>query len=1442
MTMKKITLALLLALIAMASHAQTFTNGNYTFEVTGDGTAKCTGLSSAGANLTSLEIPGYAFNNWTYYKVRAIKNLAFYGNTKITSVRILPGVETIEDNAFSSCSNLSVVSLPSTVNSLGKYVFSGDPIRLINCAAETMPSFNTYTFTNMSSVSVTRQWWVATYKGQRAANANSTITGQFSVSRQPGSAYDILVRHGDSGKECDIYAIVTNPWDPTTQSGGECKITYAVPCSDNSTKTLMIKYNDDFTETNFDRYAPVEIGDSAFMNTSQIKVLDLSAVLNFQKIGGGAFQGCTSLTSVILSAKEIGTRAFEYCSNLTSVRLYGTNEDYYSVQKLGSYCFASTGVSSVYIPKGLTTYNEGAFSYCSNLSSFSVSSSNNYFATHSFTPGCLYSKDKTTLCQAGGAFNDIYFDTNAPFEMIYIMGYAFAGNTSQVFLAVPYGVTHLGGQAFADMESLQSLSIPSSVTTFDYGVFQKLTRLTEFSFNFREIPAGLYNTSTFASLKPGCKLKVPKGCVSVYQNTSAWSSKFTGGISEGSCDMWGTYNNNMMYYTVTSAEPYLDTKVSSTATNGQLIMVDGGYNGISLSGAVTFPNTVTYRGKVYTITEIERELFRNHTAISSVSGGAGIKKIGALAFYGLTNCRGGFNIPYPVEFGDSALYNCKTPTIALGDRLERIGNDAFRNSGVKQVIMPNTVTEIGSRFIAGASELDSLKLSTGIKHIPYQGLAFCHAQYIVLPYGVETIDNFFIQTDNQDAFGINDSWVNHDQVVVIPSSVTYINDYAFKWARYLMEIYLNVPYGVFVTERAFWNRRSALDASNTYDWGGHKLYVPMGYLRHYRNDPGIQACWDEDDDVQYGAFDFTINNDFVNTGYRMTVIDPEAKTAKYVFNRGNVSTLSISGSKLDHNSGINYKMVEVEDSCWADHTALTTVSFSSTNTITRIGDHAFRGCTNLAGEVSIPTSVTEIGRFAFWNCNRLTSVFLNSTGNTTVGNYLFNPNDGTILYVPLSKLYDIAGQTSSWLSNMASNRLLLPYIKPTTEWSAISVPVQDNILLPASGEFYIAPSIDFDNRSLRKQRVSNDKGIMGYVGMLFKGSVGTVYRFRQITDVPNYTVTSIDQNWLNGVTGASQVLKSSLQGIWNYTFDGEKFKKATSNVTVYSGESYLVLTAAGTGLPAGPASIYITENYETYGVYINGVQVTEANCGDLSVIDGVSGTVSYEPSTKTLTLRNATIMATGDNDAILTYGDDAATTIVYNGTCAVTSPNKAGIWSGTNLTIQGGVLNPKKLTVAAANQGIYVAGLLNIIDGGTIETQGTYGISHNNQKLVVSGAYTVLKAKGSNASISGADTIELLDGLAITEPAGAQISNGSVVGSNGSFITAWVTISKPSFIRGDVNGDSEVNITDAIALINYVSTGNATGINMQAADCSQDNNVNISDAIALINFLLSGSW
>ena len=87
------------------------------------------------------------------------------------------------------------------------------------------------------------------------------------------------------------------------------------------------------------------------------------------------------------------------------------------------------------------------------------------------------------------------------------------------------------------------------------------------------------------------------------------------------------------------------------------------------------------------------------------------------------------------------------------------------------------------------------------------------------------------------------------------------------------------------------------------------------------------------------------------------------------------------------------------------------------------------------------------------------------------------------------------------------------------------------------------------------------------------------------------------------------------------------------------------------------SEVVITPQSTDYDLQICGTQVTSDNCNNLSVIPGVSGTVKYDPSTKTLTLKNATINA----EALCINSQIDNLTIKVSGTNELNSIDAASI-------------------------------------------------------------------------------------------------------------------------------------------------------------------------------------
>ena len=64
----------------------------------------------------------------------------------------------------------------------------------------------------------------------------------------------------------------------------------------------------------------------------------------------------------------------------------------------------------------------------------------------------------------------------------------------------------------------------------------------------------------------------------------------------------------------------------------------------------------------------------------------------------------------------------------------------------------------------------------------------------------------------------------------------------------------------------------------------------------------------------------------------------------------------------------------------------------------------------------------------------------------------------------------------------------------------------------------------------------------------------------------------------------------------------------------------------------------------------------------------------------------------------------------------------------------------------------------------------------------------------------------------------------------------------PTSIRGDVDGNGQVEMDDLADLINYLLTNDASGIDLVAADCDPSDEINMDDLATLINYLLTNSW
>lgn len=200
-----------------------------------------------------------------------------------------------------------------------------------------------------------------------------------------------------------------------------------------------------------------------------------------------------------------------------------------------------------------------------------------------------------------------------------------------------------------------------------------------------------------------------------------------------------------------------------------------------------------------------------------------------------------------------------------------------------------------------------------------------------------------------------------------------------------------------------------------------------------------------------------------------------------------------------------------------------------------------------------------------------------------------------------------------------------------------------------------------------------------------------------------------------------------------------------------------------------------------YGIDIGGVEITADNYTDISASNGFtavkSGTVSYNPENRTLTLDNAVIE--GNSNSITFTDEDMchAYTLVLKGNGnRLTSASSSTLLTLTNLTITGG--GSAQMT-SEEDCGIFVNtdATLTITGGCSITAEGKWGITGRDGKsetLIIDGATVKAKSNGEYGSICDFKEI-VLKNCAITAPSGATIEGGNVM-FGGEICTDWVTI------------------------------------------------------------------
>lgn len=334
-------------------------------------------------------------------------------------------------------------------------------------------------------------------------------------------------------------------------------------------------------------------------------------------------------------------------------------------------------------------------------------------------------------------------------------------------------------------------------------------------------------------------------------------------------------------------------------------------------------------------TSIGSSTFDGYTSLKSIKLASTVKSIGNNAFSntGITS----LNLPEGLEsIGIGAFYNCEKMTeLKLPESLTTLNNGAFAFcKGLTAVTLPSKITFIGALAFEECTGLTSITIPENVTEIRNQAFYYCTALTMVeLPKALQTVgDNAFYETKLQDVYyaGTEEDW-GKIAIGVKNEPLTNANLHCMGAV-----VVVSGTCGDALT----WK----LDSKNTLTISG------TGAMTDYTKS-GV-APWNED----YEEIGFVVIENGVTT------------IGEYAF----------ENCTLLESVAIPDSVEKIGKYAFSDCSALKRISLP--NSIAQIGDHAFRA--SGLEVVKIPEGVTLLGDGTFARCPNLQTVELPSTLQT----------------------------------------------------------------------------------------------------------------------------------------------------------------------------------------------------------------------------------------------------------------------------------------------------------------------------------------------------------------------------------------------------------------------------------------------------------------------------
>ena len=409
-----------------------------------------------------------------------------------------------------------------------------------------------------------------------------------------------------------------------------------------------------------------------------------------------------------------------------------------------------------------------------------------------------------------------------------------------------------------------------------------------------------------------------------------------------------------------------DLLYSIISVNPPCVSVIGHVDGEDAQGELVIPETVTYMGFDYTVTEVGDRAFQRCSGLTgTLTFPTTMRIIGVSAF---AQCTGFTELVLPeglLEIREMAFRDCTgfTGTLDFPETVTHIKYGSFnRCTGFSgDLVLPNSVREVGNTqdysyfygqgFISTFADcFDHLVLSQSLDTIGYGCFSDCEhlTGTLVMPEGLKTIYNEAFYS----CYGLTGLTLN--------DSLAFIGSRAFDGCGFTGTLVIpeNVELGSFAFAQCNNIEALALPHHLTISEGDAGGYA-FGYCRGLV-ELDIPEGWTET-----GRYNFTGCNNL------RRVHLPESLRS--------ISTNTFSDCISLEEINIPEGVTEIGYAAFMNCDSLTNVVLPSG--LLQLGGFAFSYCSNLAGDMIVPDFVERIESNTFHNCASLNRIILGDSVN-----------------------------------------------------------------------------------------------------------------------------------------------------------------------------------------------------------------------------------------------------------------------------------------------------------------------------------------------------------------------------------------------------------------------------------------------------------------------------